>query len=357
MLGGTRGVVCKARLVRGALLATVLWGAACDSPSGPPVGPLDPCPAAKQIRASSGFMTVAAEADVAARVLPGGFGGLYMDIPQQRLTVFLKDVSKAAEVEPALRKLLLCDGAYPGWVGQLVNTDLMTFRSGQFTGSELLAHLQALQVLLVEPGVWAMEVDPEVNRIWVGVRGQGDVARVQQVVGATSVPLTALVLEVPPPTTGVESFQVLPIAVITEVHTVPGTFQWGFRTQYVNRHAEPRYVERCLELGNPESFFRYVLDRWDGVDWRRAYSPLCVAIALLPPTTNPGQAEVDSLGGAAVRRMNATPLWQTVRITGHYRMLGNVYLTVTPGPPFLGNPAPASERPSAPFRIIHTLPF
>lgn len=343
-------------IVPGILLFSCVVAGGCGTPAGPP-DPPDPCDAALALRTSPGFSTVAQEADIVARVIPGGFGGLYQDFAQQQIVVYLKDLSKATEARVALRDVLLCDGAYPGWANQLVTPGQMIFRSGSYTGTELYGYLQALQAVRSDPGVWGIEVDPEANRIWIGLRNQNDLSRIQQSVAAVSVPSAAVTLEVPPLPDGTEQFEVLDAPVVTQAHLTIGALQFAMHVRFSNLQPSPRYPERCAEGFDPHSFFRFVLDRWDGTQWKRAYVPVCSLTAFLPPTVMPGNTQTDSVPGAASRRLNSIPLWQTVRITGTYRLQGFVYTSVTPNPPFLGTLAPEGEHFSVPFRILHPLPF
>ena len=334
-----------------------LVASGCGAAPGPPDPPDDPCAAARAIRSGPQFLSVAEEADIAARVIPGGFGGLYQDLESQRLVVTLKDPTKSGPAAIALRALLYCGGAYPGWANELVTPAVMGFRSAQYNGTELLSYLRALQPVRGDPGVWALEVDPELNRIWIGLDNAAELPRIRQMVSDRGVPLAAVALETPPPTTGAEPFAVLENPVLTEAGPTLGVFGLIFHVRYTNPFPERRFLERCPEPGSFHTSVRYFIEKWDGTNWQLVFDPFCELVALRPTRVDPLQAHTDSVDNAGVRRLNATPIWRTARVTGTYRLVGSVYLAETAGPPFVANPASEIERRSSPFRIRHTAPF
>jgi hypothetical protein len=208
-----------------------------------------------------------------------------------------------------------------------------------------------------DSAVWAVDVDPQVNRIWLGLHDPPELARIQQRIMDASVPLAAVVIEAPPPVTGTEPFAVLDAPIVTRTGSMAGVFEFAFHVRYTNLFQETRYPDQCVELFSSYSFFLYTLEQWDRGQWRRVYTPPCDLVALTPRPVSPGQTQTDSIPAVAVRRLNSMPVWQTARITGTYRLVGSVYLSAIPNPPFVTNPAPPAERVSRPFRITHTLPF
>lgn len=307
---------------------------------------------------------MAEEADVAARVLPGGFGGLYERFPGNgtsgTLVVYLEDLGKQDEVAVALPQLLQCGGAYPGWLGSLVSTLDMEFRHGRYTGSEILTYLRAVEPLRDDPDVWGVANDPETNRVWVGLRTGAAVGRLQQALASLSVPLDVVTLEAPPPTTGTEPFAVLTSPVTPDPGLLPlGGFGFWFRVRYTNSQAEPRYPDWCVggDPDTPIAYFAHTLQQWHGATWRTIFTPTCVAVLLAPREVAPGETATDSVPSAAARRLDARPVWDTPRITGTYRFVGQVYTTLTATPPYIVNLAPLDEQVSAPFRVVSNLPF
>ena len=139
-----------------------LVASGCGAAVGPPDPPQDPCAAAHAIRSGPQFLSVAEEADIAARVIPGGFGG---SIVVERT------------------------------------------RGGRTNWSPRTSW--ALQPVRGDPGGWAVEVDPELNRIWIGLGNSSELPRIRQMVSDRAVPLAAVVLETPAPSTGGEPFAVL----------------------------------------------------------------------------------------------------------------------------------------------------
>ncbi len=257
-----------------------------------------------------------------------------------------------------LRALLNCGGAYPGWADELVTPNLMGFRGAQYTGTEILSYLRALEAVRADPGVWAFEVDPELNRIWIGLRNESELVRIQQMITDRAVPLAAIVLEPPPPATGTEPFGVLEAApILTVAGPALGVFGLVFHVRYTNPFPERRFLARCPEVFSPHTTVRYFLEKWDGARWQLAFAPFCELTAVRPTVVDPGQAHTDSADAVGVRRLKASPIWRTARITGTYRLVGAVYLSETATPPYTADPAPEAERRSAPFRILHTAPF
>lgn len=326
------------------------------------------CEAARAIRGTPQFLSVAEEADIAARVLPGGFGGLYQEFGGSSdgiLVAYFKDSAPSTERKTDLRNVLLCGAVYPGWAGRMVTTDLQAIgiRQGQYTGAELLSYLRALEPLRSDSAVWALEVDPETNRVWIGLTEGAELTRIQQAVSARSVPTAAVTIEVPPPTTGSEQFEVLDAPVTAEeAPDEVGVFGFWLRVSFTNHQTSVRYPDWCVNLSIERflAYFAYTLQKWDGTQWKTIHGPICVSVLLPPRSIAPGQTATDSVPVPGVRRLNAEPRWRTARITGAYRFVGKVYMSTTSdgsGPIFLSDPAPAEEQVSAPFRLINTTPF
>jgi hypothetical protein len=333
--------------------------AACGGGTTNP-GNTDLCATARQIRATipggaSGFLTPEQEADITARTIPGGFGGMFRDISRNELVVFLKDPSQQAGADEGLRKVLACGAVYPGWLNVIVSLQTVVYRSAQYTATQLLAYLSAVQALRTDPDVWAIEEDPSLNKIWIGVRSGAAQPRIQQLLAAASVPTGAVVLEVPPPTSGTEPFTILESVVATgELTQLPGVFEFRMHVRYVNQSGGTRYPGRCVSP-DPMTFytlFEYVLTRWDGNAWVLAHEPICEAVAVQPQPVQPGQQETDSIPGIGSHRVNTQPFWLPWRVTGNYRFEGLVYRSTTPNPPFLTDLVALEERVSAPFRVV-----
>jgi hypothetical protein len=331
--------------------------ASCAAGSGPVEETTDACAKALAIRGWPDFLGVAREADVAAQVVPGGFGSLWQDFLAGQLVVYLEDPGKAAEASTTLKIVLRCGGAYPGWADTLVNLSIMTFREGQYTGTELLSYLQALESLHDDPSVWALEVDPERNRIWVGLREASDKARIETAVASAGVPLAAVLIETPPPTTGSEWLTVRDATVAAPAGRSPGTLEGTLAVQFTNHAPADRQLAQCLLPGAADLHLCYHLEQWDGSAWKRVFSPIYVAIAARPRTVAPAESVADAGSVVASRRLNMVPEWGTARITGTYRLIGRVYLNQIASPPYVADAAPEAERVSAPFRLLNLAPF
>jgi hypothetical protein len=342
-----------------AYILIVAGGLLISTCGGSPVEPaLDPCVKAQELRGSASFLGVAEEANVAAQVIPGGFGALFQDFGYTNdLLIYLQDPSKTDTAKQALRRLLFCGAAYPGWLDRLVGTDAIQVRQGQYTGSQLLTYSHALAEVRSDPEVWALEVDPETDRIWIGLRSSAALTRIQQAVIGMGVPAGAVNIEVPPPVTGSEPFSVLDSVVITSAHdTANGVFLASAYVRYTNHYAETRYPDNCITVDRSHVSFLYRVEKWDGQAWKKIHDPICESIALAPRGILPAESRTDTVLFVGVRRLRSVPLWQTARISGTYRFIGTVYLSTIPNPPFLANPAP-EEQNSTPFRIINRLPF
>src|SRR5207244_1875841 len=107
------------------------------------------------------------------------------------------------------KRVLACGGAYPGWMDVMVDPTTIEIRNGQFTATELLAYFRSLQSLRTDPGVWAIEPDFELNRIWIGLGNAAANDRIRAAVVFASVPIEAVSIKVPPTPTGSEAFDVV----------------------------------------------------------------------------------------------------------------------------------------------------
>jgi hypothetical protein len=294
-----------------------------------------------------------------ARVIPGGFGSLFQDFGYSNdLVIYLKDLSKQSSAKQALLQVLTCNAAYPGWLGHLIKAYVVDVRQGQYSATELLSYSQSLGQLRVDPDVWGVEVDPEIDKVWIGLRSTAALSRVQQAVTTAGVPTGAVSIESPPPITGSEPFTVIETDVTTIPHPMDnGVFLASVHLRYTNRFGETRYPDNCsTRIDGSQVSFLYRIEKWNGQTWRRVYDPICQSIALAPRPIAPGESRTDSVPFFGVRRLMGAPVWRAARITGTYRFVGTVYLSTTPLPPYLTNPAP-EEQNSTPFRILNSLPF
>lgn len=320
---------------------------------------LDPCEVAHALRVTPEFTTVTAEADIAARALPGGFGGLYQELgPSSNgyMVAFFEDTAFGETRKADLRKLLSCGGAFPGWAGRFLTTELfqIQIRQAQYTASELLTYLHQLDPLKSDASVWGLELDPEQNRIWIGIEDDGQRTRIEQLAAQQGVPNAALAIEGPPPTTGTEQFESLSRLVETDPSAEdPGTFGFWLEMRFTNRQDSVRYPQWCVDFDT--RYFRYTLEKWDGTRWRLVKATLCASILVPPRIVAPGESLTDSIPVAGARRLNAFPGWLTARITGTYRFVGQVYRNTMTGPggEVLTDPAATEEQVSKPFRVFN----
>jgi len=320
-----------------------------------------PCATAKEIRSaipggSAGFLTRGQEAEIAARVIPGGFGGLFEDLTSRTLVARLKDMSQRQTAQDVLRQVLTCGAVYPGWLDVFVSTDMIEFRQGQYDAIELHSYLGTLDELRTDPDVWGLELDPELNRIWIGINSPTALSRIQARVSAVSVPIAAVAIEAPPPSVSTgAAFQVLePAVLVQENPQVSGIFSFNVHLRYTNQFLGTRYPDQCVspDLSVFYSYFLFTVARWDGTHWVPSIIPICRAILLQPRPVAAGQQQTDSIPIVASRRLSAIPFWHAARLTGYYRFEVPVYLSTTSTPPFVTDLAPLEQRVSAPFRVI-----
>lgn len=321
---------------------------------GTSVGPTSRCDAAKEVRAvlyPLGTSTDAEEADVASRVLPGGFGGLHMDIERSILRVSLTDPSMVAEVGPALDSLLNCGAAYPGRVGTAISLTPKEFVAGRFTGQQLQDWFRRLQPE-VAAHAWAFEIDPIQTLLWIGVNGPADSAVVAETSARLGIPRTGLQIETPPSDSAAGAFRLADRGLVTQAVAGVG-FYISPRLIHGNQLPHPVYQDRCAVGGQPgrtEPFAR--LERWEGSSWRVVYRPFCVAVLLLNPiVVQPGGVREDTVGITHVTRLNSRPTWDVIRVAGTYRLVVPLFRSAVGSPPVLQDPLPDSVGRSETFRL------
>lgn len=342
------------RAVKSWLFAVVAsaQNAACATDPGTPP-PVDRCAEAKGLRTSAyppgGPRDAGEEADVASRLVPGGFGGLYQDRARNILMVTLKDVSQQEPALVRLGALMGCDAIYPGWLNRQVTFATVEVRPGDFTGRELAEARAAAAGAGQDPGVLAAEFDPESNRIWLGAVDQAAADRITARMAAAGVPATRLRIELEPADT---------VAAITPVtNPVTGAdFATGFffRIPILHRNTSgsPVYQGRCIVPGSRplRHFPLFTLEKWTGTDWREVYWPVCEAIILGEVVTAPPQGvRADTVEVVVNTRLNAFPTWNNPRTAGFYRLVVPLYRSATGFPPILGDPLPAAAGTSPHF--------
>jgi hypothetical protein len=332
--------------------------AACSE--GPAETVLSTCDRALELRAGhAAFTTIANEGAIASQVVPGGFGGLYQDLESGTLVVLLKDQAQSQQARDALLQVLGCGGAYPGWIGSMISLSHIEYRQGQYTGQELHGYLAALESLKSDADIWGIELDPELNAIWIGLANPEAVSRMQAAVTARGVPGAAVHIEPPPSSSNPDPFQVMSAAVPVQEADREGVFWFNLSIRYTNFYSGTRYPDQCVSP-DPDTFhvnYKGRLERWNGNSWVLAYQQTCVAVLLQPRPVASGQSATDDVPVAASRRLNVMPWWNTVRVTGTYRFVGDVYRATTTQDILVTDLAPLSERTSAPFRLVRSAAY
>ena len=94
-----------------------------------------------------------------------------------------------------------------------------------------------------------------------------------------AVPLAAVVLETPAPSTGGEPFAVLEQLILPTAGQTLGVFELNFHVRYTNPFPERRFLGRCPQSFTPHTNVTYFLEKWDGTNWQLAFAPFCVLTA------------------------------------------------------------------------------
>ncbi len=127
-----------------------------------------------------------------ARVVPGGFGGLWLE--GDELHVNLVDLSKRAEAQAVLARELRAEfgGGAPGQRGS-VDLDAIVFHSARYDYLQLTGWYARLTPALGE-GIVSTDIDERANRIAVGVRDEATIERVRRRVVELGIPPEAVVV-------------------------------------------------------------------------------------------------------------------------------------------------------------------
>ncbi|NIM49074.1 MAG: hypothetical protein GTO22_07415 [Gemmatimonadales bacterium] len=179
------------------LLAAVAAGCATDFPD-------DPCAAAPglraQMQADVAFWTPDHEAALTARLVPGGFGGVYwLDFESRVLAIVLVDVGKSEEAKRAFATALECGAVYAGFSVGNTQFSSIVVREGQYDAIQLLAWKEAAAIAFSDPDVVSLDLDEVRNRIVVGVSAESALERVTDLLIAAGIPRGALIVEVQQP--------------------------------------------------------------------------------------------------------------------------------------------------------------
>lgn len=336
-------------------VVALVVGSGCSStPPDPPPPTLSRCDVVRQLRTSlypGGVLTDAEEADVASRVVPGGFGGLFMDIQQSVLIVALVDISQQGPAAATLDTLIACGAVYPGRLGTTLAIGNKEFRPVTHTAQELRVWLGQVRDRATGR-IWALEIDPIANHVWVGVSGQSDGEEVLRVADSLRIPRTGLRVEAPPTDSVAGAFRLaIRDIVVTRVPEL-GYYFLPVLTQ-LNDGLSAVFQDRCSISGQPgrsEPLVR--LEKWEEGGWRVVFRPICVAVLLLNPiSVPPGGSRVDTVSITAVTRLNSRPVWNNVRIAGTYRLVVPLFRSSVGFPPQLADPLPDSAGRSQTFRL------
>jgi hypothetical protein len=161
--------------------------------------PDDPCAAEPEIRAElqSGvaFWTPDHEDALAARLIPGGFGGVYLE-DADTLAIVLVAPSAADCAERHFRAALACGAIYKDSILVTNPPRAIVVSDGEFDAIELLEWRMLATVAFGDPEVRGLGIDRMRNRIVIDVATTDAVQRVEELVVNAGVPRGAFVVEV-----------------------------------------------------------------------------------------------------------------------------------------------------------------
>lgn len=341
-------------LVHAGILLCGLGGCAANGPSPVPPSLCDEAARVRRELFPFGTKTTADEAAIAAEVLPGGFAALYQDLVRGVLVVGLVNIGESADALKALTELLQCYAIYPGWLGTRLSLGVVDVRRADFRGDSLWTWAARVQGLGPSSGIWSTEVDPLMNRIWIGVDDMDLVNEIRDRIDAAAVPLGAVVIE-PPPLPDLPPGPLRVLASIILVEDRP-SFGWAFDVplEHANTEAFPVYQDRCVIPGTQplRSEPQYRLEKWDGTRWRTIFRPVCEAILVKPPVSVPAAgARRDTANVLATYRLQAQPVWDNSRIAGYYRLVVPLFRSAGGEPPLLMDPFPDEYGRTPYFRL------
>ena len=322
----------------------------CASLAEPPT--LTRCQQAAELRRTiypNGTSTQAEEADLASRFIPGGFGGLWMDVERRVLVVGLVDLAQQTRASASLDSLLACNAIYPGQLGGRLVADAKEFRQVRFTGQQLQSWLT--QIVSLAPGrSWAQEVDPLQNQLWIGVSTVADRDAIVETVSRSGIPSTGIAIELPPSDSAAGAFQVVSREISVFVLADQG-YVFHVVVEHINNRTAAEFQDRCAAQARSEPLSR--LEKWEGGNWRTVYRPICDAILLDRVLVAPGAARRDTVGVFASLRTTAVPRWDNVRVNGTYRLVASLYRAAFKNPPDPDDQLPDSLGRSQTFHLLY----
>ena len=338
---------------RGLIALALAASLGCSSTTPDPPA-LSRCDAVRQLRTTlypAGVRTDADEADVASRVVPGGFGGLFMDIRRSVLTVTLVDIAQQGRAAATIDSLITCGAIYPGRLGTSLAINNKEFRPVRHTAQELRSWLGLVRSRA--PGrTWALEIDPIANHVWAGTLGLAARDTIGRLADSLRIPETGLVIEAPPADSAAGAFRVATRDIVVTTVADIG-FYFSPVIWHLNEGFSRVFQDRCPIPGQPgrsEPLVR--LEKWEPAGWRVVYRPICNAVILLNPVSvGPGESRTDTVSVTAVTRLNSEPVWDNVRVAGTYRFVVPLFQAAIGVPPQLVDPLPDSAGRSQTFRL------
>ena len=337
---------------RGPIALALAASLGCSSTTPDPPA-LSRCDAVRQLRTTlypAGVLTDADEADVASRVVPGGFGGLFMDFRRSVLTVALVDLAQQGRAAATIDSLITCGAIYPGRLGTSLAINNKEFRQVRHTAQELRSWLGLVRSRA--PGrTWALEIDPIANHVWAGTLGLAASDTIGRLADSLRIPETGLVIEAPPADSAAGAFRVAARDIVVTTVADIG-FYFSPVIWHLNEGFSRVFQDRCPipgQRGRSEPLVR--LEKWEPAGWRVVYRPICNAVIINPVSVGPGESRTDTVSVTAVTRLNSEPVWNNVRVAGTYRFVVPLFQAAVGVPPQLVDPLPDSSGRSQTFRL------
>jgi len=129
---------------------------------------------------------------LAARLIPGGFGGIYRsESNYNNIVMVLVDIGKSSQAVSTLNEALNCKALFSGEI----DFDEIEIAKGQFNFTQLFQWKEKAGIAFSDDAAQSLDADEFRNRVVIGVVEEGAIDRVRQLVINAGVPPGALVVE------------------------------------------------------------------------------------------------------------------------------------------------------------------
>ena len=133
---------------------------------------------------------------LAARLIPGGYGGIYRDdLDANRLVIVLVDLRKSEDAVRDFTRAHSCGALYSGEL----KFNTIVVREGQYDAIQLMKWREIAEIAFTDDDAFSLGIDQFRNRIVVGVLTQEAIERVAELVVENGMPRDALIIEISEP--------------------------------------------------------------------------------------------------------------------------------------------------------------